>query len=744
MKNVSRPKRSAWLSLAPWPAARLLLPVVAGILGGSFSALKIEGWLACWALSLLLLLGALLHERVLGKEGLPRTLTVIGYVLFIFFSFGAYSDFLCSYAPREGLIRLAGREVMLYGRVSLRPDQSEKGTSWIMDVEEVRVDGRTERIADRAKVFMRKGGESSTPVRYGDMVRVKGKLDLIPEAANRGEFNPRLAARMRQVYVQLFTAGPWLVLHDGPSRLNLFERHLVVPVYDYIMKSLEELIARVPERQLSAGVLTGQRAFLDEELFDAFKITGTAHILAVSGLNVGLLVLLVHVFLQRLKVTTAGRWIALLIVLFFLILYSYVTGNSPSVKRAAIMAAVLAGSQTLGRRAFALNSLALSDLIILLFDPLDLLNPGFIMTNTAVLAILLVYPLFTSHKKRRGGFFRASGRLLLDGVMITLAAIIGVSPVIALYFGTFSLISLLANLPVVLFSTILMYALMPMLLVNLVSGYAASYFAAAASLFARLTLDSALLFSKIPMASLPVRTDLTSVACYYLTLGVAIFFASRKAWWQLSISLLLAINMIFWHSAVLWPQKVPPALATVNLGRDIAAIFSAGTTTVVVDAGREQPDQERILRQLSLYGFAPPEAVISFYTPDAIVLGMPAAHHFLQADTLLVLPSVVILRPQERVLKLWSRRKSLLIASGTGRLQENETCRADMAMIWVWRFREKQHEELQKWLNFARPEKCILIEGSFLSRADRRELARFAGAHPEAELRTKTRQVVVE
>ena len=410
------------VSLAPWPAVRLLVLVATGIVAGSFSSPGIEVWLVLCALSLLQLLGSLLYEQLKHKASLPRTASVIGYALFLFSSFGAYSDFRMHYSPGDGLIQHAGKEVMLYGRVSVVPDQTKKGTGWVMEVEEVVADGRSQDVHDRAKIFMRMAADPGTPICYGDMLRVKGKLDLLPEAANRGEFNPRLTGRMRQLSVQLFTAGPWQVLHEGHPRLNFFESWLVVPVYGYIMKSIADLVPGEAERQLSAGVITGERALLDEELFDAFKITGTAHILAVSGLNVGLLVLLVHVFLQRLKVTRAGRWIALLLVLFILILYSYVTGNSPSVKRAAIMTAVLSGAETLGRKTFALNSLALADLLILLVDPLDLLNPGFIMTNTAVIAILLIYPLLTAQKRGSDGLLRAAWRLLRDAFMVTFAA----------------------------------------------------------------------------------------------------------------------------------------------------------------------------------------------------------------------------------------------------------------------------------------------------------------------------------
>jgi len=743
VKNIKKLRDSVSFTLAPYPALRLLFVIISGILAGVSIPLPLEVWLFLCVISLFLLSAGLLFEAIKKSGPFPLLFTTISYLFFVLVCFAAFSDYRLHYAPRDGLVRFNGRTVLLYGRIDARPDLSERGASWIMDVEEVFDNGRIIQLRDRAKVFMRNGTEPGNAIRYGDMVRVKGKLNLIPEAANRGEFDPREAARMKQVSVQLYSAGPWQVLHDGKSKLNWFERFIVQPVYDYIMRSLDDLIPRGKERQLAAGVLTGEKEYLPEELFEAFRITGTAHILAVSGLNVGLLVLAIHIALQRLKVTTAGRWASYALVLFILLVYCYVTGNSASVKRAAIMTAVLIGGETLGRKTYSMNSLALSDVLILIADPLDLLSPGFLMTNSAVASILLLYPRFNTLQKGGGGFLRATGRLFFESFSVTLAAIIGVSPVIAYYFGTFSLIGLLANIPVVLFSTLLMYALVPMLLVNLVSGYAASFFASSASFFAELTLDSALLFSRAPFASITVKPDFIEVVLYYLMLGAAFFFFSGKTWGKLAVSLLAGSNMLFWYSFFFQPKSAAPSLVTVNLGRNLAAFFSPGSTTVLIDAGRDPRNYKRILRQLDEFGFAAPEAAVQFYSPDSLIARLPVRRHMLQADTVLSLPSMLILRPEEKVLKLWSRKHSMLVVSGTSRLKENELYKAEIVLLWVYRFAEKQQREINSWLSYAHPGRCILIPGSFLSHADLAALQRFAAARPGLEVRSTTRQIVI-
>jgi len=743
VKNRKDLRLPGEFSVAPYPAVRLLFAVVTGILAGVNLHLPLAGWMLLCAVALIALLASLLYEKIKCSSPFPLIFSAISYSLFVVFCFAAFSSYRLDYTPRNGLLKYCGKNVLIYGRIDGRPNFSESGAGWIMEVEEIFENGLTVKLQDRAKVFMRNGGQSGIKVRNGDMVRVKGKLDLIPEASNRGEFDPRKAGRMKQLSVQLYCSGPWQVLSDGESRLNGFERFIVQPIYDYIMKSLEELIPEGQERKLSSGVITGERETMSEEVFDAFKATGTAHILAVSGLNVGLLALVIQIFLQRMKVTTVGRWLSFVLFIFILLVYCYVTGNSASVKRAAFMSLVLIGGETLGRKTWPVNSLALADILILFFDPLDLLNPGFLMTNGAVLAIFLIYPVFVPSQKKGDGFLRSLAGALLSSVMITLAAIIGVSPVIAYYFGTFSVISILANIPVVLFSTLLMYALVPMLLVNLVSGSVASFFAASSFFLAELTLQSALWFSRVPYASITIKPDSIEVWIYYAMLGMTLYLINRKVWGKVAVTLLLGANLLFWYSFFLQPRSVAPSMLTVNLGKNLAILFSSGTETILIDAGKVPRDQKRLALQIDAYGLDAPTAVVQFYTPDSLIAQVPARKHLLQADTTLVLSSMVIVRPEEKVVKIWSRNRSMLMVSGTSRLKEEELYKADSAVLWLYRFGDKQQQQILLWLNYAKPKRCILVPGSFLSHQQLLAMQRFAAVNPGVEVRSKTRQVVV-
>jgi len=730
--------------LAPYPALRLLLFVVGGILAGTASLTPLDTLLFFSLLFSVLLACALGFEFFQRKANpFPHAVTSVVYLLFVFSAFAAGSHYRFNTVPEHTLLDYTGNPVLLYGRVDGRPSRYEKGVGWTLEAQEVFFRGRSVELADRARIFMRNGsGGLSVELHNGDMVRVKGMLQLIPEAANRGEFDPRRYARMHGTHVQLFCAGPWHMERTGKTDLNFFERFVVAPVYDYIVATVDSLVPEGGERKLVRGVLLGEREVLDREVFEAFKTTGTAHVLAVSGLNVGLLALGIHVLLQRFKVTTAGRWFAFALIAVVLLVFSYVTGNSPSVKRAAIMSMVLFGGETLGRRAYGVNSLAVSDILILLFDPFDLFNPGFLMTNAAVLAILLVYPLLYPPGHKEKSLLRAALRFLSGSFFVSLAAIIGVSPVIAYYFGTFSVISLAANLPVVFFSTVMMYSLMPMLFFNLFAGYLAGFFATSSWFLARLTLESALFFSKVPFASVSLRPDLVEVSSYYLLVVVATVFFRRRAWGKLAIALLVGLNVFVWYGMAK-PAERGRGLVTVNLGRNLSLLYATGSETVIVDGGRNARDAERIMHQIGEYRFPPPVAAVQFFSKDSLLSTLPVPKRMMQHEKRLALSSMVIGRPMEKVLSIRTRERSLLYLSGTSRLREEPAWKADVVILAVYRFREKQQRQIESWLGYVKPKRCILLAGSFLTQQDKAALYRFATRRPDTEIREPDRQIVI-
>ncbi len=725
--------------LSALPAVRLLACAVAGILAATTLPVPPASWLV-FCLTAGILTAALLLPGALRPASSRLTLpSVLLYLLAVAGSFALYASSRYSFVPVPSLLSWAGREVILSGVVDGRPQVAPGGAGFQLHVREVFHEGKRTALDDRAKIFVRLPADAGFQVQEGEFVRVKGHIGLIAPASNRGEFDPRQQARYRRIHVQIFCAGPWGVLREPPGKgFDLFMT-VVNPARGYLVGCIDGRFPPGREREFVKGMILGEQELLPEELSDAFRRTGTAHVIAVSGLHVALLAWAVNLCLQRLKVTTAGRWMAFVLFVSVLAAYCLVTGNAPSIRRAAIMSAVMIGGGVLGRKSWPLNSLAVSDLLILLFDPFDLFNAGFLMTNGAVLGILMLHGPLSGVVPTGRGRIRQVLAALWSGFCVSLSAMAGVSPVIATIFGTFSPSGIVANLPVVFFSNLAMYAALPLFLFHPVPGGIASLFALSSWIFAKLTLFFTLLFSHMPLASVELRPDRFEVMLFYAMLGTLLFLIGRRAWGRAAIALLAGANIIFWHELAR-PVPKPPGMVTVNLGREMAVLFSSGSETVLVDAGRKSKAWDRILRQADLWGFARPKAVVGLMSPDTVVAAMPVAHRLDSSGGSLVLHSAVVTRLRDRVVRIESRKRSLLLVSGMGRLMETRCSHADMAIIWIYRFTGKQWRQLDDWLDIAGPGRVLLVPGPFMSPAQRALLERYAMTRKGIAIRSKTRQ----
>ena len=678
-----------------------------------------------------------------GRRRFPAgrlpAIPVLCYLCAVFSAFAFYASSAFRFVPSPSLLSWVGHDVILSGEIDGRPVSSTAGARVQLHVMEVFEEGRTTRVDDRASIIVRLPGGGGVEFQDGDYIRVKGRPGLISVASNRGEYDPRLQSRYRRIHVQLFCAGPWQILREAPRTGYSPLRSIVNPLRSHLGSCIDQRFPVGRERQFVKSMILGERDLLPEELYDAFRLTGTAHVIAVSGLHVALLAYALNLCLQRLKVTSAGRWLSMGILISVIALYSFITGNAPSIQRAAIMSVMMIGGSVLGRKTFQINSLAASDLIILLLDPLDLFNPGFVMTNGAVMGILTIHGPLSGLVHDGEKLLQRVMHMVWSSFSVSISAMIGVSPIIALYFGTFSLSGIVANLPVVFFSNLAMYCSLPLFLFHGFAGWLASMFGMSAWFFARLTLFFTLLFSRMPLGSIEVRPDLFDVLVYYAVIVFALHALVRLAWGRAAIVLLCGMNLIFWHELTR-PVPGSPGIVTLNLGREVALLYSSGSETVLVDAGRHPGAWERIRRQTDAWGLASPVAAIGFFSPDSVIGSLPVSRRP-DASGRLVLRSIVVTRLEDKVLRIDSRKRTMLLVSGMARLSRTKGEGADV-MLWVYRFTGRQWRELDGWIGAAKPRRLFIVPGPFMSAAQRALLVRFASGRPGVEIRSKSAQTV--
>lgn len=216
---------------------------------------------------------------------------------------------------------------------------------------------------------------------------------------------------------------------------------------------LEEARFGREELSIVQALLLGQRHSISDETYDAYKDAGAVHILAVSGLHIGILLFLLQLLLSPLEKLPKGKTLKLIALIVLLWCFALLAGFSASVVRAVTMFSFVGYALYLNRPSNTFNILALSMFfILLLFNPMLLFQVGFQMSYTAVFAILWMYPILQRFWFPKNRIIRKIWQLLA----VSIAAQIGVLPISLFYFHQFPGLFFVSNLVVVPFLGVLL------------------------------------------------------------------------------------------------------------------------------------------------------------------------------------------------------------------------------------------------------------------------------------------------
>jgi competence protein ComEC len=215
----------------------------------------------------------------------------------------------------------------------------------------------------------------------------------------------------------------------------------------------KKLIPSRQEQAIASGLVLGIRDGLDNEIKQAYASAGAMHILAVSGAHVVIVFGILAFFLRRIKRVKFGNWLFAAISLCLLWMYAFVTGLSASVLRAVIMFSFVIIADAANRQKSIYNTLAASAFGLLFYDPYLLMDVGFQLSYAAVLSIVYITP-------KLSRLLEVDNYVLSKAWQVSCASIaaqVGTLPLSLLYFHQFPVYFLLANLFVILLSSIILY-----------------------------------------------------------------------------------------------------------------------------------------------------------------------------------------------------------------------------------------------------------------------------------------------
>ncbi len=428
--------------------------------------------------------------------------------------------------------------------------------------------------------FKKRNNAEAKKFNIGDYVEINGRLFKPRGKRNPCEFDYAKYLKEKGIValVSVNEIGKVKILRKGGTSFESIIYNLRLKIND----AINRLYGR-QKRALIKALILGERRDIEKSTVNNFINSGTVHVLAVSGLHVGFIALILLVLLGRFGIFLRSALTALGLVSFILI-----SGAHPSVIRAGVMALVLLIAFLSGRDYSPLNALFFAALIILIINPRELFDPGFQLSFSAVLSILIFYPVFNGFIRRwiHGKYAKKFAQFLA----VSVAAQIGSLPFTLIYFHKLSLVSVLANIFAIPLIGIIVSLAFASLIFSAVSLQFASLYAITNALAIDALFKIAEISSKVNYAYFDVAKFGTANAIVYF-IAVAIFFYTLVRFRfraRVVVFLLLVLNFAI-YSKLLEREILPRnalSVIAIDVGQgDALLVKFPDNEAILIDAG---------------------------------------------------------------------------------------------------------------------------------------------------------------
>lgn len=467
------------------------------------------------------------------------------YLFFLFFamwrSFGAWKALDVRWPEKEQVYRAL---------ITDSPKRSER----VVTAEALLLDRGVVCGRDKCKIQISFSLDSlASAIRVGDELLFKGKVTKPKNRGNPEEFDEEEYLSVKGISGRSFVrSGAWKLIGSGYSWNSEFSwgmnlRMQALRLRERILEVYRMAGLQGEPFDLLAALTLGDKSGLSRELRALYAGTGTSHILALSGMHLGFLVVVLNFLLLRYARSRMGKGMGAAAAILLVWGYTFLAGIPPSLVRAATMYSLMLLGSLWGRSGFSVNSLAATALLMLCVDPLWLYDVGFQLSFLAMLGILTVFPLL---RKLPFMQWRYVG-WITQSLGISVAAQLLTVPWVVYRFGTFSTYSALATLLVSPFTALLIYCT-PLLCLTVGIGWGMPWIAKMVTGLVGLQNGCLRMIMDWPWAVWEVDCSLGGVfACYVVLLVVfAYFFVSRTMWAKSLLAVMLvavSVGLAGWY-----------------------------------------------------------------------------------------------------------------------------------------------------------------------------------------------------
>ena len=429
------------------PCLRLLIPFVTGIILSQILTVDKTAFLiGFFAACLLIILGTFITRFYSYKRSF-----IYGLILQLFVVFaGFYITTIHSGLSHQEHFRQLDSQVFCVKIIEPTSETAKSYKVWV-HVERGLKDSAWVNCSGKTLLYFKKDSLSQG-LKYGDLIVIKSRLSTIEGPKNPGEFDYKRHLAYQNVYDQGFVkSGEWEII--GRNEGSRF--------FNYVFKLKAQAIDYFKQKgmvgvnlAITNALLFGDKTLLESSVKSEFAAAGAAHILAISGLHIGILYLILMALVGYLPMKgIRGKIIKAIIVLLALWMFAVFTGFSASVLRATTMFSIIVIGKSISRNSNIFNSICASALLILVIDPYLVFNVGFQLSYLAVVGIVLLQPRICCLISPKYTLVVYIWQL----ISVSLAAQIATAPLSLYYFHEFPTYFLLTNIAVIPLVGIIMY-----------------------------------------------------------------------------------------------------------------------------------------------------------------------------------------------------------------------------------------------------------------------------------------------
>lgn len=566
------------------PAIPICLALISGICAGD--------WFPggdIWALGVALCGVALILRRV----GTGKSAGKIPLGLVLALGYFSIQPYVAPILPSNHVVNFAnGTSYEITGRVITTPEIKNSRQKAVLAVESLSAYGAVQRV--HGNLHLTAFGDAEK-IYNGDYIRINGKIKTLRNFKNPGGFDYERHMAFKGVRASTYCRCEDIHrLARGIHDWGIWGLGLSRPE---VASLIDKATAGRPQTQaVLSALLIGKVDTISQELRDRFNRCGVSHILAISGLHVGIVSMAafwlfsnVLVFVPALLWHGIGRRLAAVLALIPILYYGWLAGFSPSTQRAVLMVAVLWGAYLVGRRGDIFNTLAWAAVVILILHPPTLFSVSFQLSFMSVLSIIAGMRRFGKKtEKQPGPLFLQIFLRLYQIALVSIFALLGTLPLTMYYFNQVSLMGPLANLAVI---PLLGFMAVPLglsaIFIAPLSSYLAGVLLHVSASVVDLSIKLVDLLSAVPWISLRTFTpSLLEIFLYFLILvvffwGKHLYFKRVIIW---GIFFAVVVDSLFWAHERFFDPHLRATFLDVGQGNAAVLELPRGKT-IIVDGG---------------------------------------------------------------------------------------------------------------------------------------------------------------